>query len=181
MILYDIYEFTFMAIDKYKRACPDEEKDNNQIKDVYHYLIEINQGFNVFNFNWIKKADEYLKINTLYRGFGRLSTCGNVALYNHNIDQEAIKRIQCTGILEKVQINWLLRDGYDYIAPKDENTDYISGYGYCYDDILHNIGYPEDMLKFQTIISKYQDDDSSFESTGQNKSSHSLVYTIRMV
>lgn len=89
-ILYDLYEFTFIAIDKYQHDYEGEEFD--QYKDRYHYLIEILPGFNVFHFNWLKKTDEYLKINTLYHGFGRLSTCGNAALDNPKIDPKAMKK-----------------------------------------------------------------------------------------
>jgi hypothetical protein len=175
-ILYDLYEFTFIAIDKYQHNLELEDGDHEKNKDYYHYLIEVIPGFNVFHFNWLKKTDEYLKINTLYHGFGRLSTCGNAALDNPKIDPELMKRIRCKGILERLQINGLWRDSYELITPIIETIDEAFGY----EDILKSIGYPDDMVKFRRIISKYQEDDTTIESTGQNNETNSLVYTIKM-
>ena len=170
-ILYDLYEFTFMAIDKYEHEDDDEDEEYDRKKDVYHYLIEILPGFNVFHFNWLKKTDEYLKINTLYHGFGRLSNYGDPVFDNPDTVPEVMKRIRCEGTLEKIQINEIWRAaGVD-----DDEVGVI-----FYEDILEKIGYPGDMLKFRGYVSKYQDDQSSLESTGQNKDSGTLVYTIRM-
>ena len=179
-ILYDLYEFTLIAIDKYQHDYEGEEFD--QYKDSYNYLIEILHGFNVFHFNWLKKTDEYLKINTLYHCFGRLSTCDNAALDNPKIDPKAMKSIRRKGILEKLKINWLWRDCHDYLTPIEEDVNVDAGdcRVISYEDILKSIGYPEDMVKFLRIISKYQEDDTTIESTGQNNETNSLVYTIKM-
>jgi len=172
-ILYDLYEFTFMAIDKYGHECADAEEYERK-KDIYHYLIEIMPGFNVFHFNWLKKADEYLKIGTLYRGFGLLSNCGDPSIENPKVDPEAIRRIRCQGVLDKLQINGLWRDCDEYISPREKEA----LIAWSYEDVLRNIGYPEDMSKFRAIIPRYQVDDSSLESTGQK--SGTLIYTIKM-
>ena len=173
-IIYDLYEFTFMAIDKYEHD--DKEGDLDQDNDRYHYLIEILPGFNVFHFNWLKEADDYLKINTLYHGFGRLDNYGDAALDNPDTAPEVMKRIRCEGILEKIQINGIWRDSYEHVAPIIETLDVAFGY----EDILRSMGDQDDMVKFRGYVSKYQDDQSSLESTGQNKDSDTLVYTIRM-
>ncbi len=174
-ILYDLYEFTFMATDKYQHDY--EGEDFDQYKDYYHYLIEIIPGFKLFHFNWLKKTDEYLKVGTLYHGFGRLSNCDNPAIENHSIDSRAIELIRRKGILEKLQINRLWRDCHDFIAPieEDANVDEDGSRVIAYEDILKSIGYPEDMVKFRKITSKYQDDQTSLESTSQNKNSGVLV------
>jgi hypothetical protein len=175
-IFYDLYEFTFMAIDKYGHECADPEEHDRK-KDVYHYLIEIMPGFNVLHFNWLKKADKYLKVGTLYRGFGRLNNCGDPSIENSKIDPEAVRRIRCQGVLDKLRINGLCRDCDEYLSPKMKKT--LIAWGY--DDVLRSVGYPEDMSKFRAIISKYQvDDEPILESTGQNKALDSLVYTIKM-
>jgi hypothetical protein len=181
-ILYDLYEFTFMAIDKYEHEDDDEDEEYDRKKDVYHYLIEILPGFNVFHFNWLKKTDEYLKINTLYHGFGRLSNYGDPVFDNPDTVPEVMKRIRCEGTLEKIQINEIWRDCHKYFPPTEEdmNVDDDEVGVIFYEDILEKIGYPGDMLKFRGYVSKYQDDQSSLESTGQNKDSGTLVYTIRM-
>lgn len=177
-ILHDIYEFTFKVISRYEHDY--ETNDVNQNRDLNHYLIELSPGFNVFHFNWTQKTGDYLKTGTLYRGFGRLSTCENPAIYNPKIDPEAMKQILCKGKLEKLQINGLWLD-YAINIPlagskNDDDCGVIS-----YDDVLESVGYPEDMVKFRTIISKYQNDQSTLESTAQNKNSDILVYSIRMV
>jgi hypothetical protein len=84
--------------------------------------------------------------------------------------------------LEKIQINEIWRDCHKYFPPTEEdmNVDDDNGGVIFYEDILEKIGYPGDMLKFRGYVSKYQDDQSSLESTGQNKDSKTLVYTIRM-
>ena len=181
-ILYDLYEFTFIAIDKYQHNLELEDGDHEKNKDYYHYLIEVIPGFNVYHFNWLKKTDEYLKINTLYHGFGRLSNCGNAALDNPKIDPKAMKSIRRKGILEKLKINGLWRDCHDYLTPIEEDVNVDAGdcRVISYEDILKSIGYPEDMVKFRRIISKYQEDDTTIESTGQNNETNSLVYTIKM-
>lgn len=177
-ILYDIYEFTFIAVDKYEHH--GEGEDGKPYKDRYHYLIEVLPGFNVFHFNWPKKADEYIKMNTLYRGYGGLSNCEDPSIYNPKIDPEAMERIRCKGILEKLQINGLWRD-HDINGPLEENTyDDDDCRVISYDDILRSFGYPEDMVKFRVNSAKYVADQSSLESTAQNKNSDTLVYSIRM-
>ncbi|MBP7509282.1 MAG: hypothetical protein KA807_15825 [Prolixibacteraceae bacterium] len=167
-ILYDIYKFTFTVIDKFEH---DGEGEN-----IHHYLIEVTPGFNVFHFNWTKKADEYLQMNTLYHGFGRLSTCGNPARDNPKIDPQAMKSIRFKGMLERLQVNQLWRDCIKNVPPKADKLDCTVSY----EDILEGIGYPDDMSKFRSKISKYHNDQSSLESTAQNKASESLVYGIRM-
>ena len=95
-----------MVIDKYEHDEDDEEKAYYRKRDVYNYLIEIIPGFNVFHFNYLKKNKKYLKINTLYHGFGRFSNCGRDAVHdNPDTTSEIMKRICCKGILEKIQIN----------------------------------------------------------------------------
>lgn len=177
-ILYDLYEFTFIAIDKYQLDYydDDEDFDYDRWKNTNHYLIEIMPGFSAFHANWLKRADEYLQIGTLYHGFGRLSNYGDEALDNPDTAPEVMKRILCRGILEKLEVNGIWRDSYEHVAPIIETI--CDGYGY--DDVLKSIGYPEDMTKFQGYISRYQQDQSSFESTAQNKNSRTLVYSIRM-
>jgi hypothetical protein len=64
----------------------------------------------------------------------------------------------------------------ELITPIIETIDEAFGY----EDILKSIGYPDDMVKFRRIISKYQEDDTTIESTGQNNETNSLVYTIKM-
>lgn len=181
-VFYDLYEFTFMAIDIYGHDDDEKGEDIELCKDRYHYLIELLPGFNVFHFNWPKKIDEYLQINTIYRGFGTLSNCGNAALENPKIDPKAMKRMRCRGRLERLQINGLWRDCHDYITPKEEDTndDDDNCLLIAYDDVLKGIGYPDDMLKFQAIISRYQDENTSFDSTRHYKDTDRLVYTIRM-
>lgn len=175
-VIYDLYEFTFKAIDKYEHY--EEGEDVELWKSRYHYLIEIIPGFKVFHFNWPLKADEYLQLNTLYRGSGNLSNCGNPALQNRNIDTEAIKNIHCKGILEKIQINGLWRDCHDYTeGTVDDENDCIL---ISYDDILKSIGYPDDMVKFQSIIAKYEDNCTCFKSTSDCKDTDKLVYAIKM-
>lgn len=162
-ILYDIYEFTFIPIDQYQHEY-----------GANHYLIETLPGFNMFHFNWTKKTDEYLKVGTLYRGFGRLSNCGNPALCNPNIDPDAMKQIHCYGILERLQVNKIWRD-YDY------TDDPAISDAFSYDDALKRIGYPGDMVEFRRRTSHYHDVQESLESTGQASDSDMLVYVIRMV
>lgn len=165
-ILYDLYEFTFIVIDKYEL----DDDDHDRKKDCYHYLIETIPGFNVSHFQWLKKTDDYLKINTLYHGFGRLDNYGDSAPDNAT---EVMKQICCEGILEKLQINGIWRDSYEHIAPVIGTIRDAFGY----QDVLKSIGYPGDMLKFQKYVSRYQDEKSSLQSTaGQEQ----LVYTVRM-
>lgn len=175
-IFYDIYEFTFTAIDMYQ-LCYEE----GDVKNVYHYLVEIMPGFNVFHFNWTKKVDEYLKVGTLYRGFGRLSNCGNPAIDNPKIHHEAIEKIKYKGILENIQANRIWRDCYEYITPSTEKANDDPCGVISYIDVLRSIGYPDDMLKFRANISKYQDDQVSRDSTGQNTASDTLIFRIKMV
>jgi hypothetical protein len=104
------------------------------------------------------------------------------ALENRNIDLKVMKSIRCKGILERLQVNGLWRDCDEYITTTEEdmNVDDDSCGVISYDDILKSIGYPDDMLKFQSIISKYQNDQSSLESTAEAEASDTLVYTIKM-
>ncbi len=161
-ILYDIYEFTFIPIDQYQHEY-----------GANHYLIETLPGFNMFHFNWIRKTDEYLKVGTLYHGFGRLSNCDNPALYNPNIDPGTMEKIRCYGILERLQVNKIWRD-YDY------TDDPAISDAFSYDDALKRIGYPGDMVEFRRRTSHYHDVQESLESTCQASDSDMLVYTIGM-
>jgi len=167
-IVYDIYEVTFTVIDKFEH---DGEGEN-----IHHYLLELFSGFKAFHFNWNKVHKDYLQIGTLYSGYGRLSTCGNPARYNPKIDPQAMKSICFKGILERLQVNQLWRDCIKNVPPKADKLDCTVSY----EDILEGIGYPDDMSKFRSKISKYHNDQSSLESTAQNKASESLVYGIRM-
>jgi hypothetical protein len=180
-ILYDIYEFTFKPIAKYQHN--DQPEGYYKYKDLNHYLLEVLPGFNVFHFNWTKVHKDYLQIGKLYRGYGRLSTCDNPALYNPKIDAKAIKRIRCKGVLEKIQVNLICKDfGENYCADSKKVTrDAIYGEKgtISYEDALKNIGYPENELKFRVNVSMYKDKCLNLKKTLHNGKER-LVYCIKM-
>lgn len=165
-IIFGLYEFSFNVVKKYKHEYEGEY--------FYYCLIEIIPGLNFLHFSLTN--DEYLKVGSFYHGFGRLTTSDNASLCNDYDDKE-LKNIHRKGILEKIQINRIWKDGIKYITLDPEHTDDT----FSYSDILHCIGFPEEMIKFNGYISQYQDDQTSLESTGQNKDSDTLIYTIRML
>lgn len=180
-ILYDIYEFTFKPIAKYQNN--DQPEGYYKYKDLNHYLLEVLPGFNVFHFNWTKAYKEYLQIGTLYRGYGRLSTCDNPAVENPKIDAKAMKRMRCKGILTSIKTNLVWKEFIDNNFQDEPQVTRDAIYGekdtIFYEDALKNIGYPDNELKFRVNVSMFKDRCSKRQTTPQNDNER-LVYCIKM-
>jgi len=182
-IIYDLYEFSFIPIAKYQTN--DHPPGYYKFKDINHYLIELLPGFNVFHFNWKNDYKQYLKIGTLYKGYGRLSNCDNPAIYNPNIDAKAMKNIRCKGTILKMVPNLLMKEYRKYFSDDDQKKirKYINDRNntISYDDALSNAGYPENELKFNVNFSRFKDKTPSLQSTKDNKNNEILFYCIKML
>lgn len=128
-IISNIYEFTFKPVKKYK---------NEQHKGCYHYIIEIENNFTVFHFNWLKKYEEYLQIGQIYKGYGTLScSAGDPSTENTSIDPIAIKLITKKAVLNEIIVEYNVR--------RDEIESPFS-----------KLGYPVDFEQFKSSCSNYQ-------------------------
>jgi len=128
-IISNIYEFTFKPVKKYK---------NEQHKGCYHYIIEIENNFTVFHFNWLKKYEEYLQLGQIYKGYGTLRcSAGDPSTENTSIDPIAIKLITKKAVLNEIIVEYNVR--------RDEIESPFS-----------KLGYPVDFEQFKSSCSNYQ-------------------------
>ena len=183
-VIYDIYECAFQVLAKYQGN--DRPAGYYKFKDLNHYLLEILPGFNVFHFNFTKAYSDYLQIGTIYKGYVRLSICGNPASRNPNVNAKAIKRMRCKGVLEKIQPNLIMRDFSDSFNPKKQVIKRDTIYGdkgtISYIDSLNAIGYPEDELKFRVKVSEYKNKENlTLQNTDKNKNDDMLIFCIKML
>jgi len=135
-IISNIYEFTFKPVKKYK---------NEQHEGRYHYLIEIENNFTVFHFNWLNRYEDYLQLGQLYKGYGTLgSAAGNPSRENASIDPKAIKQITQKAILKKIIVDYRI-----IIVECNENCCEI-------ESPFSKWGYPEDFEQFKSLCSNHQ-------------------------
>jgi len=128
-IISNIYEFTFKPVKKYK---------NEQHKGCYHYLVEIENNFTFFHFNWLNKYEEYLQLGQLYKGYGTLRcAAGDPSRENASIDPMAIKQITKKAILNKIIV------------------EYNDNCGEAESPFL-KMGYAGDFEQFKSLCSNYQ-------------------------
>jgi len=129
-IISNIYEFTFKPVKKFK---------NEQHEGCYHYLVEIENNFTVFHFNWLKKYEEYLQLGQLYKGYGTLRcSAGDPSRENTSIDPMAIKRITKKAVLNKIIVEYNRKEWGDIETP------------------FSKLGYPVDFERFKSSCSNYQ-------------------------
>lgn len=138
---FNIYEFSFTAIKKYK---------NNLHPDCFHYLIEIGEQHTMFHFNWTKRGTNYLKVGELYEGYGRLSPCGNPSEENPYINPQDIQNITLQAELCEITENLMMTDYLNefFASPSDSICDY--------DDALKKLGYWTDFNEFKKTILRYR-------------------------
>ena len=128
-IISNIYEFTFKPVKKYK---------NEQHEGCYHYIIDIENNFTVFHFNWLNKYKEYLQLGQLYKGYGKLScSAGDPSMENASIDPMTIKLITKKAILNEIIVEYNSRWG-EIKSP------------------FSKLGYSVDFERFKSLCSNYQ-------------------------
>ena len=130
-IISNIYELTFKPVKKYK---------NEQHKGCYHYLIEIENNFTVFHFNFksLNKYEEYLQLGQLYKGYGTLTcSAGDPSTENTSIDPLAIEPITKKGVLNKIIV------------------EYNSNWGEI-ESPFSKLGYPINFEQFKSLCLSYQ-------------------------
>jgi hypothetical protein len=91
-IIDNIYEFTFMPLERY--LVPRTQSSHN---NCYHYLVNIVGMFNVFHFNFIRQYESYLKLNTIYSGFGIISNTEKPWDCNQYISKNEVLATTITG------------------------------------------------------------------------------------
>jgi hypothetical protein len=129
-IISNIYEFTFKPVKKYK---------NEQHEGCYHYLVEVENNFTVFHFNWLKKYKEYLQLGQFYKGYGTLrSSAGDPSIENTSIDPMAIKLITKKVVLNKIIVEYNRKEWGDIDTP------------------FSKLGYSMDFERFKSSCSNYQ-------------------------
>lgn len=160
----DIYEFTFRPVEAFA---------NNLHKDCYHYLIEIWPGFQLFHFNWTEKGDNYLRLGIWYKGYGRLSNCGNPSAENPNIPLKKTRGILVRGRVERIIVNPLIKDYLENHCPWDEYR------CYGYEDALASLKYWANFREFKKKTFSYQTQFT--ESTSFNSSSsESFIFLVKL-
>jgi len=128
-IISNIYEFIFKPVKRFK---------NEQHEDCYHYLIEIENNFTIFHFNWLNKYDEYLQLGQLYKGYGTLRcSAGDPSSENKSIDPLVIEPITKKAVLNKIIVEYNDRWG-EIESP------------------FSKLGYPADFEQFKSSCSNYQ-------------------------
>ena len=129
-IISNIYEFTFKPVKKFK---------NEMHKGCYHYLVEIENNFTVFHFNWLEKHEDYLQLGQLYKGYGTLRCSGgDPSKYNTSIDPMAIKLITKKAVLNEIIVEYNRNEWGDIETP------------------FSKLGYPVDFERFKSSCSNYQ-------------------------
>ena len=129
-IISNIYEFTFKPVKKFK---------NEMHKGCYHYLVEIENNFTVFHFNWLKKYEKYLQLGQFYKGYGTLRCSGgDPSKENTSIDPMAIKLITKKAVLNEIIVEYNRNDWGDIESP------------------FSKLGYPGDFERFKSSCSNYQ-------------------------
>ena len=163
-LLCDIYEFVFRPIEAFP---------NNLHKDCYHYLIELWPGFEVFHFNWIEKGDNYLRVNRWYKGYGRLSNCGDPSEENPHVPPKRMKAISQRARVERTIENPLSKDYFENHCPWDE------GKCYGYEDALARLGYWDNFRKFKKEMSAHHHlmDTASCHSTSVD----SCIFRVKLI
>lgn len=167
-VIYDIYEFSFVPIDKFF---------NNTHDDCYHYLIEIFPDFKLFCFNWTKLYKDYLAVGQRYEGYGQLRNCGDAAADNHFIPPSVMSGIYRTGKLAGITENLLWSDfGKDKTKMRKP-----ARYGediYCYEDVLDGFGYDRNMEEFKTKTSVYKKMSVQHENNETPDVTSNLIFCI---
>jgi len=145
----NIYEFTFKPVKKYK---------NEQHKGCYHYLIEIENNFTVFHFNFksLNKYEEYLQLGQLYKGYGTLTcSAGDPSTENTSIDPLAIEPITKKGVLNKIIV------------------EYNSNWGEI-ESPFSKLGYPINFEQFKSLCLSYQPVRTLLSTTDKDESDQIL-------
>ncbi|MBC2704289.1 hypothetical protein [Desulfobacula sp.] len=128
-VISNIYEFTFKPVKRFK---------NEQHGGCYHYLIEVENNFTVFHFNWLNKYEKYLQLGQLYKGYGTLRcSAGDPSTENKSIDPLAIEPITKKAVLNKIIVEYTNQWG-------DTETPFSK------------LGYPVDFEHFKSVCSSYQ-------------------------
>lgn len=167
-VIYDIYEFSFVPIDRFF----DDSHD-----DCYHYLIEIFPDFRLFCFNWTKPYKSYLKVGQRYEGYGQLRNCGDASEDNLFILPSVMSGIYRTGHLAGITENLLMKDYSRDIAHKVKRFRYGKDV-YCYEDALDWFGYDRDMEEFKTKTTAYRERLVQHETTEAISSTSNIIFCV---
>jgi hypothetical protein len=128
-IISNIYEFSFKPVERF---------NNEQYDGSYHYIIEIDNNFTVFHFNWSNRYEEYLQLGQRYKGYGTLRcSAGDPSRENKSIDPKAIESITKTAVLTDIIVE------YNSMGGEIESP-------------FTKLGYPEDLEQFKLLCSNYQ-------------------------
>ena len=167
-VIYDIYEFSFMPVDKYY---------NNAQDDGYHYLIEIFPELRLFCFNWTKPYKSYLQVGQWYEGYGQLSNCGDASEENLFIPSSVMSSICRSGLVAGMTENLLMKDYSKDIAPTRKHFKYGNDV-WCYEDALEWYGYFRDIEEFKTRTSAYRKRLIQYGATDKLPQASSIVFCV---
>ena len=152
-IIYNVYEFYFTSVAGFL---------NNLKEFCFHNIIEIMPDFELFHFNWHREYDQYLEAFKWYKGYGRITNCGDPSEENPFIDATAIKGISQRAKLKKILINQVDIEDHSF-----RNT-------------LAQLGYFHDYAKFRKNLRNHLYKPKEIESTTLRQPGDELVYCVEL-
>ena len=95
-VIDSVYEFSFIPLSRYR--VPRDFGNPN----VFHYIVDIIGMFKVFHFNFTIPYTKYLRLNTKYTGYGRISNTCKPWDYNEFLSTDEVRSIKLTGQIQSI-------------------------------------------------------------------------------